>query len=161
MFSLCWSTIKRVTVWKTWDIDYILEKCDQLYKSLNVYTPLNIDELPCHVNIEDCSLIVRLLSQEQGDISNNITNYFLKVSYQETLYTRHDLIFLINGYTFALIWSKQGFFLFDSYSRSTEGFVALDGYSILMKFKSLDEVQNYIRQMYLSQQNNSSLYYQI
>ena len=46
LFSLCWSTIKRVSVWKTWDIDYILEKGDQLYKSLNVYTPLCIDELP-------------------------------------------------------------------------------------------------------------------
>ena len=28
---------------------------------------------------------------------------------------------------FALIWSKQGLYLFDSHSRSAEGFVALDG----------------------------------
>ena len=51
-------------------MDYILEKGDHLYKSLNVYTPLCIDELPRHVNIEGCSLTVRLLSQEQGNISN-------------------------------------------------------------------------------------------
>ena len=36
----------------------------------------------------------------------------------------------------------------------------MDGYSILMKFISVDEVQNYIREVYLLQQNNSSLYYQ-
>ena len=41
------------------------------------------------------------------------------------------------------VWSKQGFFLFDSHSRSSEGFIALDGYSILMKFISVEEVQNY------------------
>ena len=82
LFSLCWSTIKRVSVWKTWDMDYILEKGDLLYKSLNVHTPLCIDELPRHVNvnIDGCSLTVRLLSQEQGKISNNITTDFLKVS---------------------------------------------------------------------------------
>ena len=25
LFSLCWSTVKHVTAWKTWDMDYILE----------------------------------------------------------------------------------------------------------------------------------------
>ena len=52
LFALCSSTLKRVTLWKTMDMDYILEKGDELYKSLNVHTPLNIDELPQHVNIE-------------------------------------------------------------------------------------------------------------
>ena len=65
------STIKRDTVvWKTLDMDYILEKGDQLYKSLNVHTPL--DKLPWHVNIEGCSLTVSLPSQEQGNISNTV-----------------------------------------------------------------------------------------
>ena len=125
-----------------------------------MHTPLNIDELPQHVNIEGCLLRVRLLSQQQGNISNNVINDFLKVSYQETLNTGNCLLFVINGYTFALDWSKQGFFLFDSHSRSFEGFIALDGYSILMKFIFVDEVQNYIREVYLLQQNNSNLYYQ-
>ena len=57
------------------DMDYILEKGDELYKSLNVHTPLNIDELPQHVkNIEGCLLTVRLLSQQQGNISNQVIN---------------------------------------------------------------------------------------
>ena len=51
LFSLCWSTIKRVTAWKTWDMDYVLEKGDQLYKSVNVHTPLCMDELPQLANI--------------------------------------------------------------------------------------------------------------
>ena len=66
-------------------MDYILEKCDDLYKSLKVHTPLNIDEL----------LTVRLLSQQQGNISNNVINDFLKVSYQETLNTGNGLLFLL------------------------------------------------------------------
>ena len=72
---------------------------------------------------------MRLLSQEQGNISSNITTDFLKVSEQH----RKWYDFFINGYTFALIWSKQGFYLFDSHSRSAEGWldllkVALDGF---------------------------------
>ena len=81
LFALCWSTVKRVTIWKTMDMDYILEKGDELYKSLNMHIPLNIDELPQHVNIEGCLLTVRLLSQQQGNISSNVMNKFLKVSY--------------------------------------------------------------------------------
>ena len=103
---------------------------------------------------------MRLLSQQQGYISNNVINDFLKVSYQESLNTGNGLLFFIDGYTFAIVWSKQGFLLLDSHSRSSEGFIALDGYSILMKFISVYEVQNYIIQVYLLQQNNSSLYYQ-
>ena len=59
--------------------------------------------------------------------------------------------FFINGYIFALVWSKQEYFLFDSHSRSSEGFIAI-GYFILMKFIYVDEVQNYIREVYLLQQ---------
>ena len=39
--------------------------------------------------------IVRLLSQEHGNISNNITNNFLKVSYQEILNSGNGLIFFL------------------------------------------------------------------
>ena len=74
LFSLCWSSVKRVTLWNTWDMDYILEKGDELYKSLNIFTPVNIDELPQHVNIEGCLLTVRLLSQEQGNISKSVVS---------------------------------------------------------------------------------------
>ena len=61
--------------------------------------PLNIEELPLNVNIEGCSLTVKMLSQEQGNISNNIISDFLKVSYQEILNTGNGLICFINPYT--------------------------------------------------------------
>ena len=137
--------MKRVTLWNTWDIDCILEKGDELYKCLNVKTPLNIDELLQHVNIEGCLLTVRLLSQEQENISKNVINDFLKVSYHETLNTGNGPIFFISG-TFSLIWNKQGFFIFDSHSRSAEGFITSDSYSILIKFQCIDEMQNYIKE---------------
>ena len=77
------------------DMDYILEKDDELYKSLNVHTPLNIDDLPQHINIEGCLLTVRLLNQQQDNTSNNVINYFLKVPYQETLNTGNGLLILL------------------------------------------------------------------
>ena len=35
LYALCWSTVKRVTVWTTRDLDYILENGDCLLKTLN------------------------------------------------------------------------------------------------------------------------------
>ena len=161
LFSLCWSVVKRVTLWSMWDMDHILENGDILYKSLNTHTALNIDELPEYVNVENSSLRVTLLSQKSGTISMTARNDFLHESYEQTSNTGTGLIFFISGYTFAIIWSKQAFFLFDSHSRSTEGFTVSDGYSVLMKFKSLDDVQNYIREAYLYRQQINSVYYQI
>ena len=35
LFAICWSVIKRVTVRTTYDLDYIIENGDSMYKSLN------------------------------------------------------------------------------------------------------------------------------
>ena len=50
-----------------------------------MHPPLCIDVLPRHVNIEGFSLTVKMLSQEQGNLSNNITNDFLKVKWTDFL----------------------------------------------------------------------------
>ena len=52
LFSLCWSSIKRVTVWTTYDLDYVLESGDQLYKSLKINNMLSVDDLPRNVKVE-------------------------------------------------------------------------------------------------------------
>ena len=86
---------------------------------------------------------------------------FLKMSFQTKTNTGTGAIFFINGYTFALIWNKSGIFLCDSHSRNKEGFITSDGASVLLKFKTLDDVQNYIKEVYMLSQNFQVLTYQV
>ena len=161
LFSLCWSSIKRVTVWTTCDLDYVLESGDQLYKSLNINNMLSVDDLPRNVKVEGYALTATMLENENG-IMNIIDDIdFLERSYRKVSDTGNGLIFFINGYTFSLIWSKSAIFLCDSHSRNREGFLTPDGTSILLKFKSLNDVQRYITNVYLAHQNMQITFYQL
>ena len=161
LYALCWSVIKRVSVWITSDLDYVLENGDCLYQSLNTNLTLNVDELPRNVTVEEGSLKVILLENETGVMNTTDQLNFLKISFQTKTNTGTGAIFFINGYTFALIWHKLGIFIFDSHIRNEEGFITSDGSSVLLKFKTLDNVQNYIEEVYMLSQNIQVLTCQI
>ena len=59
--AICFSAVKNVSVWKPFDLDYILYHGDNLMKSLEAFQPLAVDELPLSVNIEGCCIKVRKL----------------------------------------------------------------------------------------------------
>ena len=93
LFSLCWSSIKRVTVWTTYDLDYVLESGDQLYKSLKINNILSVDDLPRNVMVEGYALTATMLENETG-IMNIIDDiYFLERSYLKVSDTGNGLIF--------------------------------------------------------------------
>ena len=42
LFAICWSSIKRVSIWKSWDLDYVLEYGNALFKDVNILRPLSM-----------------------------------------------------------------------------------------------------------------------
>ena len=54
--SMCWSISISVTTWDGPDLDMILENGDRLFKSLNQYRLLAVDDLPRSVNIQGIQL---------------------------------------------------------------------------------------------------------
>ena len=46
LYALCWSHMKKVSRWKTHDLDHILDAGNVLYKSLETMDLLSADELP-------------------------------------------------------------------------------------------------------------------
>ena len=68
--------------------------------------------------------------------------------FDKDLLPGNGLIFTTNGYCFSLIWAKQNVFLFDSHSRNKEGSFVESGTSILLAFKSLSDVEKYIKTEY-------------
>ena len=51
-FAIIFTAIKKVSLWKATEINYVLDKGDMLFKSLGINQPLAVDELPHVANIE-------------------------------------------------------------------------------------------------------------
>ena len=68
--------------------------------------------------------------------------------FDKELLPGNGLIFTTNGYCFSLIWAKKNVFLFDSHNRNEEGSFVENGSSILLAFKSLSDVEKYIKTEY-------------
>ena len=77
LYAICWSTIKRFSVWTSSDLDYVLQNGDILFKSINTNVALIVDELPGNVHIEGCLLNVILLENETGVRNNTDQMNFL------------------------------------------------------------------------------------
>ena len=142
LFAICWSSIMRVSLWKSWDLDFILEQGDAIFKNLNIGRPLSIEELPDVVFIDGRAVNLELLSN---------VNQLLGASY---LFENHKndigngLIFTTSGFSFSLIWAKQAVYLFDPHSRDSNRSFTPDGSSVLLAFKSLVEVEQYVKTEY-------------
>ena len=74
---------------------------------------------------------------------------------------RSGIIFITGGLSFAVILSENACNLFDSHSRDINGFPSPIGTSVLLKFGSAYEVQEYIREIHFIEAGSFSQYYQI
>ena len=149
LLAICWASIKRVSVWKTWDLDNVLESGDKLYKHIGIHRSLSLDELPHNVELYGHQVQVLKLKNEYGMISREDNTDFIQESMRNCEDTGNGVLFLTNGYTCAIIWSKQNYFLFDSHGHNKEGLMSGDGPSILLGFCCTDDLQKYIRRLYL------------
>ena len=60
LYALCWSQIKNVISRNTPDLDYITER-DKLYKTLNTFDMLSVDDLPRCVKMYDQNVQIEFL----------------------------------------------------------------------------------------------------
>ena len=51
-FAIIFSALKSIDIWKTFDLDYIVEQGDNIFKQIGVYQPLAVDELPHDISVE-------------------------------------------------------------------------------------------------------------
>ena len=149
LYAICFSLVKKVSIWKSWDLDYILENGDAVFKSLGMLRALSTNELPHHIMIEDNSIEIKMLTECFGHLG------------QRDLFENHKincdsngLIFTTGGFSFSLIWSKNSIFLFDSHSRDETGAFVSTGSSVILSFKNLIDVQHYIKAEYSKQLAN-------
>ena len=68
---------------------------------------------------------------------------------------------IINGYALGIIWGKNCFFLFDSHSKNSNGNICQNDTSVLLKFETLNKLQEYIKDIYYIGLKHETLYFQI
>ena len=147
LYAICFSLIKKISLWKAFDLDYILENGDAVFKTFRIQRALSINELPSKIKIENYDIDIEMLHEYLGVLGQ----CDLFESHKTTSDTGNGLIFTTNGYSFSLIWSKSNIFLFDSHNRDKNGAFVTTGSSVMLCFKYLVDVQNYIKTEYSKQ----------
>ena len=69
LFSLCWSVIRKVSIWQSHDLDYIICTGDKIYKDLGVSKYLNVNDLPVKTFLYGQSFDVVFLNNETREWS--------------------------------------------------------------------------------------------
>ena len=70
-------------------------------------------------------------------------------------------ILFISGNSTAIIFLSGFYYVFDSHSRDERGIPSAHGFSIVMKFRSLSQIEKYIKYIYLQSQNHTRLWFQL
>ena len=69
LMSVCWTLSKPVSIWDSSDLDCILQKGDFLFKYLNKYGYLGMEDLPHEFFIENSSINVEFPNIRTGEIT--------------------------------------------------------------------------------------------
>ena len=71
LMAVCWSLIKSISRWDSNDIDRTLRKGDVLFKSLNKFKLLRIEDLSTKMEIYSHFIDIALLENETGEITSS------------------------------------------------------------------------------------------
>ena len=139
LFAICWSSIKCVSVWKYWDLDYILEQGNAFFKNINIVRSLSVEELPATVRISDHVIKVKTLANINRRLG--ASNMFEKN--KDVLPGIGNGLIFYNTWLlfFTNLWKAKCL----SFSINEDGSFISSGSSTVLVFKSLSNVEHYIK----------------
>ena len=148
-FAIIFSAIKSIDIWKTFDLDYILEQGDSIFKQVGVYQPLAVDELPHDISIEGTHVSAKMLAHE-SNLFVEKENFFENYRHYYSTEKGNGAIFICAGFSVAVLWSQHCIHVLNSQSRNSSGFHDANGKAILLKFCSINSLSNYLKSFYYS-----------
>ena len=129
-FSIAYSLIKKPSIWKSWDSDYVIEQGDILPKSVGIGQPLAVDELPINFKTENFELNGVMLDHE-SHLMQGKNDFFEN--------NRH---LTCASFTVAIIWNKTSVFYLILTVVITKVFTILMEFQHL-KFRSMLSLKNF------------------
>ena len=155
LFSFCWSVVREISFWKTIDLDFILFEGDKLYKSLNFQSYLNVYQLLRQMQIFRHTVNLEILEENLHDGIAVFGDSFLTDVFNiSNANNSSGCILFLCSYAVAMFKHVNGagnvsYFLFDSHFSNSRGITDGEiGFSILMKFESLFQIETYIEEVY-------------
>ena len=148
LFAICFTLVKSPGHWNSCDLDFILREGDTLYKAQNTMAHLMATQLPKFVAIFGSDVKINLLENKFGFVSyKQMSSFLLRPSQAAS----NGLILFMKGVCIAVMWTSKAYFLFDSHSKDSNGSVAPDGFSILIKFDKKADLEYHISSVYLNE----------
>ena len=141
-------------------MDHILVEGDNLYKSLHTSDMLSVDQLPAFVKMYNHDIPVQYLRLETQLATLINGDSFLR----DLLTTGGNngitlCLLFIEGFTTAIILLRNCYYLFDSHSRDERDLSVVDGTSVLMKFRDLNELEKYLQVACLEYRDRQQAYF--
>ena len=150
LYSIAWSVAKRISQWKSFDLDHIIMCGDRMYKSLKIG---NVDELPREIYMYGYTMRLSISEANLHEGVVLLREPFLRnIFYSSDSSNKHIVCLLfINSYTISIIpgYARDGMynssFLFDSHCRNRRDVTDSPiGFSLLMQFPNWQEIEKYI-----------------
>ena len=150
-FAIIFSSIKRVNLWKSFDLHYVLKQGDKIFKKVcenkKLYEYLAVDELPLNFPLEGTNVSARRLAHESLLFAEK-NNLFENYRHYSESDRGNGAIFTCGGYSVAIIFAENNRFLFDLHSRNTYGLHDPNGQAVLLSFSTVSSLNNYIKSFY-------------
>ena len=119
-----------------------------------------MEDLPQEFYTENSAIKVKFLNNRTGEITAGAYLVSITEIVSDCQQIGTGALLFINNYILGLLWGNQYFFLFDSHSKDEIGRVSATGTAVLVKFDSLQSLENYIKSVYYSNYP-MTLYFQI
>ena len=103
LMAVCWNMFKSVARFDGYDLNRILQSGDELFKSLNMFRVLRVDNLPTRVSIYDSAVDIVFLRNKTGEITLNV--YLISMADFLSTCSNHGkgALLIISGYVLGII----------------------------------------------------------
>ena len=106
----CWTLFKSVSIWNSFDLDCILQKGDLLFKYLNNYRYLGMEDLSDEFFTENSSINVEFLNNRAGKITAGAYLMSITEILSDCQQIETKALLIINNYILGLLWGTQWVF---------------------------------------------------
>ena len=103
LMSLIWSSIKKVSYWKSQDLNNILINGDSVYRDCNTLSYLSISDIPNIVNMYNIQISIELLHNSSGVVSSQFP---LKIHGSLPIDIGNGCLFFIKKSCFSMFFGK-------------------------------------------------------
>ena len=148
--SLCWSVNRNVNIWKTFDLDFVLTKGNEIFEFVNLKRSLYFDKLPKDFQYAGIEFKIEFSRVDNGFFREE-TNSF-DVFFDNNFFFSDNIggaLLFFQGYTVSLLKdNKRNIYYSDSHGRDNCGQPLPNGKSILMSFISPQDMLQYFTTTY-------------